>query len=324
MRRLSSGKQALAGDGQHISAYDPALSEAILGETALLLRALGFAANHAILIGGLVPGLLVLDPGPGRAAHVGTTDVDICLSVALVKGETAEYERIEAALRRAGYAPTDQSFCWKRAAGLRLKVEFFCPAGENRPAGQLFRPKAAEAPTTKHNMGTTLSAIALEAGEAISADVQSVTRDVTLPEGGGIVSQPYRVTGIVGFLVAKTGALLGRDKPKDAYDIVWLLEAWPGGPEGAASSVQESPAFNRADVTTSLARLADAFATAGHVGPRSYARFTALSGVSTDDRARLAQQASGAVRAFSSAIDRHSHGRISPGGHQGTVDDDGG
>jgi len=24
--------------------------------------------------------------------------------------------------------------------------------------------------------------------------------------------------------VAKTAALVGRDKPKDAYDIVWLLE----------------------------------------------------------------------------------------------------
>ena len=63
-----------------------------------------------------------------------------------------------------------------------------------------------------------------------SADAQIVERDVALPDSAGIVRQSFRVTGIVGFLVAKVRALVGRDKPKDAYDIVWLLEAWP--PEG--------------------------------------------------------------------------------------------
>ena len=60
----------MAGDGISITAYDPRLAEAILGEAAHLLRHLGIAACHTILIGGLVPGLLVLDPGPGRATHV--------------------------------------------------------------------------------------------------------------------------------------------------------------------------------------------------------------------------------------------------------------
>lgn len=65
------------------------VSAQILGETVHLLRNVGLAADHAILIGGLAPGLLVLDPGPGRSAHAGTTDLDFCLSVALVEGETA-------------------------------------------------------------------------------------------------------------------------------------------------------------------------------------------------------------------------------------------
>jgi hypothetical protein len=66
----------LAGEGINISEYDPSLADAILGEAAHLLRHLGLAGRHAILIGGIVPGLLVLDPGPGRPAHVGTTDLD--------------------------------------------------------------------------------------------------------------------------------------------------------------------------------------------------------------------------------------------------------
>jgi hypothetical protein len=40
----------------HVSEYDPALADAILGEAAHLLRNIGFAARHAILIGGLVLG----------------------------------------------------------------------------------------------------------------------------------------------------------------------------------------------------------------------------------------------------------------------------
>jgi hypothetical protein len=39
------------------------------------------------VIGGLVPGLLVLDAGAGRPSHVGTTDLDLCLSVALAAGD---------------------------------------------------------------------------------------------------------------------------------------------------------------------------------------------------------------------------------------------
>ena len=82
----------------------------------------------------------------------------------------------------------------------------------------------------------------------------------------------------MGFLVAKVGALVGRDKPKDAHDIVWLWEAWPGGSKGAAA-VQESIAFERADVKAALVRLAVEFGDVARVGPRAFARFTAPSDV---------------------------------------------
>jgi hypothetical protein len=298
MRRHSSGRHSLAGNGEHISEYDPVVSEAILGEAAHLMRHLGFAGNHAILIGGLVPGLLVLDPGSGRPIHIGTTDIDVCLSVALIEGDTAEYERIEAALKKAGYTATDSTFCWKNTRRPGLKVEFFCPANQNRPSGTLFRPKAVDDPTVKHNMGSSLSAIALDAGEVISADAQTIEHDVTLPDGAGVVRQAFRVSGIVGFLVAKVGALLGRNKPKDAYDIVWLLEAWEGGPEGAAAAVRDSPIFEREDVQAALGRLTLEFGDVGRIGPISYARFTVLADASQDEMDRAARQAVGAVRTF--------------------------
>jgi hypothetical protein len=298
MPRHYLGSRQLAGDGQHFSEYDAQVTEDILGEAAHLLRAIGFGSYHTILIGGIVPGLLVLDPPDSARPHIGTTDLDFCLSIALVEGSTAEYERIETALKSSGYEPEGSTFCWRRKTGLRPKVEFFCPENDNCPAGNLFRPKATENPTAKQNMGTSLSAMALRAGGAISADVVEVTRDVQLPDGQGVVRQTFRISGLVGFLVAKVAALTGRDKPKDAYDIVWLLEAWHDGPLGAAATVRATSAYEREDVRTALDILALEFSEVGRVGPQSYLRFMATEADDADSRAGLALRARGAVGEF--------------------------
>ncbi len=125
-----SERTLLATDGAHYSGYDPATLNSVLGETAHLLRTLGFAGGHAIVIGGVIPSLLVLDP-PGTP-HVGTTDIDLCLSVALVEGDTAEYERIETALVRAGFESTSASFRWRQSGRLGIEVEFCDRLGSGR------------------------------------------------------------------------------------------------------------------------------------------------------------------------------------------------
>ena len=111
-----------------------------MSEAAAIVRSLGFAASHVVLIGGLVPGLLVPVLDPGIEPHVGTADIDLCLSVALIEGDTATYDRTEAVLRRLGFSESGASFRWRRSSGVPVTVEFFCPAKENRPAGQVFRP----------------------------------------------------------------------------------------------------------------------------------------------------------------------------------------
>ncbi len=286
-------------DGLHHDNYDPAVLDVVLGEAAHLLRALGFAAKHAVLIGGVVPSLLILDP-PGPR-HVGTGDLDLCLSLALVDGDTAEYERIETALTKAGYQPTDASFRWHRRG---VQVEFFCPAGPNRPAGRAFRPKAADNPTAKHNMGPKLTALALDAGDLISLDTLTVTRQVTLPDDAGVTTTTFTICGLVAFLAAKTAALTERDKPKDAYDIVWVLENWLGGPTQAAEAIHDNPVSEHPHAVEALRRLFDAFAAPDRVGPRSYARFLASEGATRDERLRLTRQAAGAVNELRAALGR--------------------
>lgn len=289
-------------DGQHRSGYDSSVSKQLVAEAANVVRGLGFASQHVVLIGGLVPGLLVPELDPGIEPHVGTADIDRCLSVALVDGDTGTYQRIERVLKELGFDESDTSFRWRRSEGLHIAVEFFCPAGEDRPAGRVFRPKVNDNDTAKHNMGGKLSALALEAGELLTRDFEEVTVKVDLPDDKGVVNATLRVTGPVAFLVAKSHALVGpaaRDKPKDAYDIIWLIESWPGGPDAAAAEFATRPAFFDDSVTFAISALGEAFADTRQVGARSYARFAARD---VREEARLARRAVGAVAEFLRAL----------------------
>jgi hypothetical protein len=287
-------------DGQHISGYDPAVAGQLVAEAADLMRALGFTAAHVVLIGGLVPSLLVPVLDPGIEPHIGTADLDLCLSVALVEGDTETYERIETVLKNRGFVEGEVTFRWHRRDGLALTVEFFCPAGDDRPAGRIFRPVAADNPKGKHNFGGRLSALALEAGALLTSDVEEVAQRIELPEGRGTHDAKLRVTGPLAFLVAKVDALSGRDKLKDAYDIVWLIESWPGGPQAAAEAFSARPAYRDEGVpAAALRQLGEMFADPGSIGARSYARFVAAN---VAEEAQLERRAVGAIAEFLAAL----------------------
>ena len=300
MPRNSSGSKFLnEPDGQHVAGYNSDVAEALVGVAADLVRALGFMARHVVLIGGLVPGLLVPVLDPGIEPHVGTADIDLCLSVALVEGDTEAYERIETVLKSLGFHEGDASFRWQRHADIGFTVEFFCPAGEQRPPGRVFRPALADNPTGKHNFGGRLSALALDAGELLTTDIEVIHPSVVLPENKGMLDMDLRVTGPLAFLTAKIDALRGRDKPKDAYDIVWLIESWPGGPTAAAQSFSQRPVFQRSEVVTALEAIRDAFAAGDRVGARSYARFLATD---AREEPQLERRAVGAIAEFTAAL----------------------
>ncbi len=251
--------------------YRPQDLDLILAEAAYLVRTLGGtgARHHVVLIGGLAPSLLVPSPLPDDP-HMGTTDIDICLDVALTSGDTEEYERIEQLIKSIGYAQGESSFKWHRSGLVPITLEFFCPAGEDVEAGRMFRPRARDQPTAKHNLGSSLSALALAAGRALTNDVVEYEWEGRLPDDKGIASVTLRVTGIAGFLAAKATALDVRDKPKDAYDIVWLLDNWPGGPAAAAAAFAERPVARYDEVTAAIALLPKFFETAEHRGSKMY------------------------------------------------------
>jgi len=295
-RRSVSG--FLATDGSHISQYDAATTRAILGETAVVLRAFGFAGSHAIVIGGLVPTLLVPIVDPGVDPHIGTTDVDLCLSVALSTGNVGAYQRLEAALRQADFhmkplGPASAS-SWQWVGGKRtaLEIEFFCaPTADNLP-GQLYRPDG--------DVTHGVSAMTLAAGRLVDRD--NVERDipVVLPDLTEVVV-PFRVTGAAAYVATKIDALRRREKNKDAYDMVWMTESWPGGPPGFAQKLLRSPVLRDPEFQAMLGNLPGLFETLDSLGSRRFATFVSREG---EDRDVAARRASGAVGALLAELHR--------------------
>lgn len=271
--------------------YDPSLLPVILGHAAEVIRALSFAGAQLTIIGGLVPPLLVSNVEPELEPHVGTSDLDLCMSVALLNGEVGQYENLQKELERAGFDVLREdskpvSWRWKKG---KVVVEFLCPVPKDgsRKPGELYRPGGA--------IAGKLSALVLEAGALIDQDSRVVTRSVVTSKGN--LAFDFRVAGPLSWLVAKTDALLRRDKAKDAYDIVWLCEAW--GQRALAAELARSPLLEQQSVVDAFLKLRQAFDARERVGPTQYAAFNI-----DVDREGAELRAVGAVSELFKELDR--------------------
>ena len=97
-----------------------------------------------------------------------------------------------------------------------------------------------------------------------------------------------------------------RDKAKDAYDVVWVLDAL--GPDAASATVAASPLLAgpfAAEVSAQLLLLVDdQFRDEASVGPTAYATF-----LETDPADSARRHALGTVLAFGRALTTHAIGR---------------
>jgi hypothetical protein len=101
------------------------------------------------------------------------------------------------------------------------------------------------------------------------------------------------------YLASKADALRRRDKNKDAYDIVWLAESWPGGQEQLAREIRGTSIAGDVDFLEALRVLDQEFLSIDSAGAVKYARFMAEDATSHD---RLARQAVGAVATLLRAL----------------------
>lgn len=197
-------------------------------EAALALVVHHYGARpEFVVIGGLVPELLCAE---SAFRHAGTTDVDVQVDLEIASG-SVNTRGLENALVKAGFRPdTERDWRWIAEDSLsRVVIKFELLADlDDKPAPATFRFDGCERLGAANLRGTGYA-----------------TRDLTVQElrariGG--VDHPVYVyfAGLAGFLLAKTAAAHSRRKPKDWYDIAFvLLHNDRGGVTEASSLVTE-------------------------------------------------------------------------------------
>lgn len=212
-----------------------------------------------VLLGGLVPEILCAGSG---FLHAGTTDVDVQVDLEIACG-SIQTRRLERALLNAEFEPDgERGWRWKADGpeqGTVIKFELLADLEEYVSGAQI-----------KFDGCESLGAANLRGTRFAARDVEIHTLSAKI--GGVWHEAEVNVTGLAGFLLAKCAAAYSRRKPKDWYDIAFvLLHNDGGGPEEAAVRVRS---LFHADLGSMHSALADLQANFTDVRAQGTAAYT--------------------------------------------------
>ena len=275
---------------EHHTDYDEAKTTRCERALLTLLGDLGPWRERIYLVGGLAPRYLVGQLPEGARAHVGTTDVDLVIGLALGDETPETYRTLQNNLEKAHFEHREPSFQWAREVdGDTIFVEFLCETDEVEP-GRIFRPKG-------EFTGSNLGAFNVRGAHLARDDFIEHLIEGERLDGGGQSRVTVRVANLLPYSVLKILAFQDRHENKDAYDLVFTLLNHRGGPRVAGRVAAESAVARHTQVEEALALLAERFQAAGRDGPSAYASFLA----DPDDegeKARLRQESVATIREF--------------------------
>lgn len=241
---------------------------------------------------GLAPRYVVGALPEDGTPHVGTTDVDLVIGIAIAADSFEAYRTLHTNLTRSGFHQITPSFAWTRDVdGASVTVEFMCETDTVEP-GAIFKPG--------EGTGSNMAAFNVRGALLAADDFVPIELEGDRLDGGGISRVTLRVAGLLAYTVLKTFAFQDRHENKDAYDLVFTLLNAEGGPENAGVRARTNPIADHDQVGQALDLLADRFSTAKMDGPSAYAAF--LTAGDEDEDARSRQRAAATVRAFLNAF----------------------
>ncbi len=248
--------------------------DVMLREAASLLYLLGgIGSKHLTVVGGLVPPLLV----PAAASsHIGSADIDLCLSVAITRGDTQEYYKsIQKLIEPYFEEVPSSSFRWRKkdgAPGLPLIVDFLGPESDSDTT-TVDGTRLLEDEVAAENAGSDLRPFALRAGVVIDLDAETTTLDGVelLYHEVTRADVDVRHSGPVGFLAAKAFAFAGRSDTKDGYDVSWWCLNAAATPDEVAELVIARPAYKHDDFQEAVYLLKRTYKAPDYPGPMGYA-----------------------------------------------------
>jgi hypothetical protein len=193
--------------------------------------------DDAVLIGGWVPEIRFPDALP---SHVGSIDVDFAM-----RASKARHAEVVALLLARGFRPGPEPYQFVKNLDIHGKsypVRLDLLTSPQHHAAHFLKSDAAPFPAS----GTELA-----------------FRDNSIESIG---TAEVRVASIVPLIVMKAYAIMERRKPKDAYDLNFCLENYPGGISALVEefkTVADDPA-----VRAILTQLAGKFRDEEGEGPR--------------------------------------------------------
>jgi len=246
-----------------------------------LVHLMGELKDEMVIIGGWTPSFLfpmqakgVFDPAVFDPAifdtdepHIGSLDIDVALNFSKIQDDT--YQTILKAFLKRGYTQDkDQPFRFFRNVRVEgsdpVDVEVDFMAGEYGGTSKGHRTQQVQDIRARKARGCDL---------AFDSSI-TVTLEGELPDGGKD-KVSFKVAGIVPFLVMKGMALHDRMKEKDAYDIYYCVEHFPGGNEKL--SAEFSSFLKNKLVLEGLGKIRGKFASVKHVGPVWVADFLEIT-----------------------------------------------
>ncbi len=281
----------------HHTDYDEATTGRCERVLLTLLGDLGPWGQRFYLAGGLAPRYLVGRLPEGAHAHVGTTDVDLVIGLALGDEAPETYSTLQSNLEKACFAQEEPSFRWSRSVdGVKVKVEFLCET-DQVPRGRIYRPKG-------ESTGSKLGAFNVRGAQLARADFIECSIEGERLDGGGMSRVGVRVANLLPYTVLKILAFQDRHENKDAYDLVFTLLNRDGGPLTAGRAAASSPVAAHAQVLEALELAEDRFRDIKQDGPHAYASFLAEPS-DEEGKARLQAEAVATVREFLRGV-RHT------------------
>lgn len=243
-----------------------------------------------VVLGGLVPDLLC---STTELEHTGTTDVDVQVNLEIAGG-AVNGAKLERALRNAEFESEDGLIWrWSTAVDQPSMVVTFELLADLDTAPNEARIEFDTAPA--------LGAVNLRGSRFAAQDSQ--VRELTATVGEDVRQVEVKFAGLAGFLLAKNAAAYSRRKPKDWYDIAFvLLNNDAGGPIAAAQIVEDRFGDEIVGSTeTALRELAANFADHRAQGTRAYVN-QMTSNYPDQDPERLGADAITAVDEFCSQL----------------------
>ena len=274
----------------HFTDYDEDTTARCERTLLTLLGNLGPWRERIYLVGGLAPKYLVGKMPAGSRAHVGTTDVDLVIGLALGDDAPDTYRTLKNNLERSGFRQNEPSFRWSReVGGATILVEFLCETNEVEP-GRIFQPRGEAT-------GSGFAAFNVKGAHLVRDDFLELDIEGERLDNGGHSRITLKMANLLPYVVLKIFAFQDRHKNKDSYDLVFTLLNYTGGPRGAGQVAVNSPIASNPQVLEAINILAERYADTEHDGPMAYATFLATVG-NAEETARLRQEAVATVREF--------------------------